>query len=123
MDDFRGIGDLAVGLMQRISSGDFPLWSDEIDGGEGDRIGQPRAAIREEFSDLPHGEKEAETRLSAPARVPRVKITSRGGGLVVIDGGAARTHAAERTKPRPAAPLSIVTIGGERVHQWTLASG
>lgn len=110
---FRQIGDVLAGLMADLG------------------IEEARAAAVEGagpaksfgFKDFLHTqEKAADPGWNGPAAVPREGGFARGRNLVVIDGGVAITHAAERTRPRPATPLSIAARNGERVHQWTTAS-
>lgn len=122
MDDFRHISEcLDSELMSRVR---------DFCGGGGDRIGQPRAAVDVAFGNggeiaaLPDamfdGDQPRVREENAPSRSP---MHGRRPAMVVIDGGrAGLTHAATG---RPALParLRLVADRGERVHQWTLASG
>lgn len=118
MNDFRSIGDLAVGLMQRISSGDLPLW-EELDDGA-DHFGQQPGVF--ERHDFPHmGGVGIEATDGEPPASWRAGGRARGRNFTVIDGGVARTHAARTTRRRPAAPLSIAAIDGESVHGYAFS--
>jgi hypothetical protein len=126
--DFRSIGEVGTELMQRISSGDFPLWSDELGGDLGsDARADPGPREGDEIQVFAStGEKTTDParRVAGPAQLTDCR---EGGGDATIPKLAPRSiatasHAAEAKGRGPVPAVVIDLVVWKRVHQWTTAS-